>query len=1082
MRLTSLPPALLSLLVAAGCALLTAAAWQQAQRLERREAQQHFDALLGQAGGALRERMQENERLLRGVAAVMTANPGTSRAQWRNYVYIAQLDDLPAGTQSIGYAPLTPLPRAAQLVQAARAEGLADYDIHPGGTRDLYAPIFYVEPLDGRNSRAAGFDLLSEPTRRAALEAARDSGEPRLTRGLALIREAEAAQRQRGALVFLPVYGLGAAVSTVAQRRQAVLGYVYVSLRLGDLMRAVGAPAAAELELSLYEGSPAAPGPLLSGGPTEGERREDGSAPLLRGERQLQYGGVTWTLRGATRPAFEAAHGPQHAYLVLAAGALATLLLAWLTHALARQGRAARQREAQAVHAWEDDSAMLQACLAQSADGFIVTDAQGVVVRASARAGQLFGTDPARLAGRSLDTLVPGATGVVPDGAAAGSAAHRELAGVRADGSRFALRASAARLPAADGGTAHWQWAVTDLEPEQRARQAAAVQGARYAGLLDHAAFCVITFDEDGLVTGINAAGQRMLWYSAAELVGHMNMTGLHVGTELADHARALSAELGEPVARGLPALVAKARLGLTDEREWTWVRKGGSRMPVQMAVSALPAPADAATLNTSPASPAERADASRSAPSAGYQAIAYDLTERRRVDEYIHHLALHDPLTGLPNRAELGERAQALLLHARTHGQRVALLLLDLDHFKHINDSLGHPVGDDVLRTMADRLKGTVRQGDLVARMGGDEFGVMLGGLRHDSEAELIAAKIQVRVNEELQAGGQRLRVTPSIGMAVFPDDGDTLTELLKSADSAVYAAKQGGRAQLRRFASEMAEASLARLTIEGLLRRALAGNEFRLRYQPIVESATLAIPGVEALVAWDTPERGPMQPAEFIPIAEQSGLVAPLGEWILATACREIQALRQDLGRDLEVAVNISPLQLRQANFPDTVARCLQQAGLPPQGLVIEVTEGILVDGGETTIETFRRLRELGVGLSIDDFGTGYSGLNYLTRLPINRLKIDKSFVDDVATPGHDQAVAAAIIALGHQLHLKVIAEGVETAAQFEFLRAQGCDGLQGFLFSQGVPQQALREILVKGVEVPLPAPAAAPALREP
>ncbi|RDK10933.1 bifunctional diguanylate cyclase/phosphodiesterase [Cupriavidus lacunae] len=1077
MRLTSLPPALLSLLVAAGGALLTAGAWLQAERLERREAQQHFDALLGQAGSALRERMLENERLLRGVAAVMTANPGTSRAQWRNYLYTAQLDDLPAGTQSIGYAPLTPQHQAARLVQAARADGLADYGIHPGGTRDVYAPILYIDPLDGRNTRAAGFDMLSDPTRRAALEAARDSGEPRLTAGLDLVRDAELAQRQRGALVFLPVYGGGAAVSTVAQRRQAVLGYVYLSLRLGDLLRAVGAPAANELELSLYEGSPAALGALLSGGPTEGERREDGRAPLLQGDRQVQYGGGNWTLRAATRPAFEAAHGARQRYQVLAAGALATLLLAWLIHALARQGRAARQREAQAVHAWEDDSAMLQACLAQSADGFLMTDAQGVVVRASERAGQLFGTDAQRLAGRSLDTLVPGATGVtgvtgvVPGDAAARPEVHRELAGVRADGSRFALRASAARLPAAEGGAPHWLWSITDLEPERRAQASAAVQAARYAGLLDHAAFCVITFDQNGLITGINAAGQRMLWYTSAELVGHMNMTGLHVAAELAEHARALSAELGATVPSGLPALLAKARLGLTDEREWTWVRKGGSRMPVQLAVFALPAPAP----EVPPARPSDHAEPGL--PTLGYQAIGYDLTERRRVDEYIRHLALHDPLTGLPNRAELSERAQALLLHARSHGERVALLLLDLDHFKHINDSLGHPVGDDVLRTMADRIKGTVRQGDLVARMGGDEFGVVLGGLRYDSEAELIAAKIQARVNEELQAGGQRLRVTPSIGMAIFPDDGDTLTELLKSADSAVYAAKQGGRAQLSRFASEMAEASLARFTIEGLLRRALAGNEFRLRYQPIVETATLTIPGVEALITWETPERGVMHPAEFIPIAEQSGLVAPLGEWTLATACREIQALRQELGREIEVAVNVSPLQLRQANFPDTVARCLQQAGLPPQGLVIEVTEGILVDGGETTIETFRRLRELGVGLSIDDFGTGYSGLNYLTRLPISRLKIDKSFVDDVATPGHDQAVAAAIIALGHQLHLKVIAEGVETAAQFEFLRAQGCDGLQGFLFSQAVPQQALRALLAKGLDVPVPISAGVP-----
>ncbi|MBP0629150.1 EAL domain-containing protein [Cupriavidus sp. AcVe19-1a] len=1056
MRLTALSPALLALLVAASGALLTAGAWRQVQQFELRVAQQHFDALLNQADSALRERMLENERLLRGVAGLMTANPATSRAQWRNYLYTAQLDELPPGTQSIGYAPLAAPRQVESLVAAARADGLAGYGIHPAGSpRSLYAPILYVEPLAGRNARAVGFDLLSEPSRRAAMEAARDSGEPRLTRGLELVRESEAAQRQRGALLFLPVYGGGVAASTPAQRREAVVGYVFVSLRLGDLMRGVGAPALADLELSLHEGTPAVPGPLLSD-TAAAAQRDDGNALLLHGERQFRYGGAAWLLRAATRPAFAAAYGPRQGYAVLAAGALATLALASMTCALALLRRRARQREAQAVRAWEDGNATLQACMAQSADGFVLTDANGVVVRASERAGKLFGIAPADLVGRNLDTLAPGAI-VVADGDAgaglAGGAAQRELNGVRSDGSRFPLRASAAHLPGADGG-AHRLWAITDLEPQHRAHQAAAHQAALYAGLVDHANFAVITFGDDGVVTSVNAAGTRMLWYAAAELVGRMPVTGLHLADELAAHARALSQELGEPVPAGMPALVAKARLGLSDEREWTWVRKGGSRLPVQVSVALLAAPPDG--------------------PPAGYQAIAYDLTERRRVDEYIRHLALHDPLTGLPNRAELNERAQPVLLHARRHGERVALLLLDLDHFKHINDSLGHPVGDDVLRTMADRLKGAVRQGDLVARMGGDEFGAVLGGLRDDSEAELIAAKIQARVNEELLAGGQRLRVTPSVGMAVFPDDGDSLTELMKSADAAVYAAKQGGRAQLCRFAASMAEASLARFTIEGLLRRALAGNEFRLRYQPIVDTATKAITGVEALIAWETPERGPMQPCEFIPIAEQSGLVAPLGEWTLATACREIQALRQALGRDIEVAVNISPLQLRQAGFPDTVARCLEQAGLPPRQLVIEVTEGILVDGGETTIETFRRLRALGVALSIDDFGTGYSGLNYLTRLPIDRLKIDKSFVDDVATPGHDQAVAAAIIALGHQLHLKVVAEGVETAAQFEFLRSQGCDGVQGFLFCQAVPPHALRQLLETGLETALADPA--------
>ncbi|WP_020206404.1 bifunctional diguanylate cyclase/phosphodiesterase, partial [Cupriavidus sp. WS] len=514
----------------------------------------------------------------------------------------------------------------------------------------------------------------------------------------------------------------------------------------------------------------------------------------------------------------------------------------------------------------------------------------------------------------------------------------------------------------------------------------------------------------------------------------------------------------GEPVAAGLPAVTGKARLGLADEQEWTYVRKGGSRLPVQLTLTALPgapAPGPGAALD-----------------GGGYLAIAHDLTERKRADEYIRHLAHHDALTGLPNRAQLHARTELVLQRALRKGERIALLLLDLDQFKRINESLGHHIGDEVLRIVADRLKAAVRHADLVARMGGDEFVVVLDAIAQDSEAELVAAKILARLSEELRLGSQRLRLTPSIGMVLCPDDGDNLADLLKNADAAMYAAKRGGGAQLCRFSSEMAEASMARFTIEGLLRRALAARAFRLRYQPIVDAATLRITGVEALIHWDTPERGVIPPAEFIPIAEQSGLIMPLGEWILATACREIQQLRGKLGRELEVAVNISPLQLRQAGFPAMVKQCLEAAGLPARALTIEVTEGILIEGGSKTIETFERVRALGVGLSIDDFGTGYSGLSYLTRLPIDKLKIDKSFVDDVAHDEHHQAVAAAIIALGHQLHLQVVAEGVESPAQFAFLRERGCDAVQGYLFCQAVPLGGLMEICAAGGEATMQA----------
>ncbi len=915
MRLSPISPALLALLVAAGGALMTAGAWRQVDQHERQVAQHEFDALLTQTTRSLHGRLLENERLLRGAAGLMTTEPAASRSMWHQYLYTARLDELPPGTQSVGFARVTPRDELAAVIERIRREGLPEYAIHPPGVRELYVPILYVEPFVGRNSRVAGFDMLSEPLRRAALEAARDGGEPRLTGPLELLREAEAQTRQSGVLLYVPVYRSGRSATTVAERRAALTGYVYVTLRLGDLLQGVAGGARGELSVALHEGTAGAGGALLAA--TDDGGNEAGGAPRLTGAQQVHYGGKTWTLQAATLPAFEAVHLRGRGNTTLAAGTILTLLLAGLTYSLARGSRVGR------------------------------------------------------------------------------------LAG-----------------------------------------QAAAVQTTRYDKLLDHAALCVITFDRDGVVSAINRAGQRTLWFSQAEMVGRMPYASLHDADELAARARELTRELGRSVDAGLPALVAKANLGLADEREWTYLRKGGSRLPVRLTIVSL-------------------SDGSGTAGD-GFLAIAEDLTERHYVDEYIRHMSQHDALTGLPNRTALHERTEALLAHARRHGDKAGLLLLDLDHFKHINDSLGHPVGDDVLCTIADRLKGAIGPGDMVARMGGDEFAVVLGELRQDSDAELAAAKILARVSEDLQIAGQHLRVTPSLGMAIFPEDGESLTELLKSADAAMYAAKQDGRARLRRFASEMAEASLTRFTIEALLRRALAEQEFKVRYQPIVRADTLEVVGVEALIAWETPERGVMQPSAFIPIAEQCGLIGPLGEWILATACREIQALCTMLARDINVAVNISPLQLLQPGFHDTVAHCLQAAGLPARNLTIEVTEGVLVDGGDSTVLTFQRIRQLGVGLSIDDFGTGYSGLGYLTRLPITKLKIDKSFVDELGTPGHDRVVTAAIIALGRQLNLQVIAEGVESGEQFAFLREQGCDAVQGYLFCQPVGAEALREIL--------------------
>ncbi|MGO4152893.1 bifunctional diguanylate cyclase/phosphodiesterase [Cupriavidus sp. YAF13] len=1063
MKLPSISPVLLSLLVAAAGALATGGAWRGMHTLEREVARGDFEAVFSPVFSALQRRLQDNEQLLRGTSGLFAADPALTREQWRNYLYTTQLDDLPPGTHSIGYARLTASRELDRLVETMRREGQPGFEVYPLGPRDVYAPVVYVEPFAGRITRALGFDIMSDPVRRAAAEAARDSGEVRLSGGVELTRESETQAPQRGVVLYLPVYGSGLPLNTPTQRQLAVTGYVYTSLRLEDLLRGVSLPAAGTLSLMLYEGRDTKPGAFLAGDaePGPGPASTPVPAPLMQAERELTYGGRVWTLRAITTPAFESAHRPRRSTLVLAIGTAGTLLLAWIVFGLARQQRMAWQLAARARQGRQADGALQRAGLASASDAFLVCDADGCVQIASAAATALFGKAPDQFPGTLIATLLPDAARL----AAMALEGRLESHARRSDGTIIPVRVAVAPVPAAGPGRV--LWVVTDQSAIRRAELAAADAAERSARVLDHTALCVITFDRNGTVTGINRAGQRMLWYQASEVAAGMRYLDFLDPKEVAARAAVLTSELGEPVAPGLAAVVGKARLGLTDEQEWTYVRKGGSRLPVQLTLTALPEPhVPGGTGDV--AVPAFAGEAGIGGLDAGgYLAIAHDLTERKRADEYIRHLAHHDALTGLPNRAQLHARTELVLQRALRKGERIALLLLDLDQFKRINESLGHHIGDEVLRIVADRLKAAVRHADLVARMGGDEFVVVLDPLSQDSEAELVAAKILARLSEDLQLGNQRLRVTPSIGMVLCPDDGDNLADLLRNADAAMYAAKRRGGAQLSRFSSEMAEASMARFTIEGLLRRALATQAFKLRYQPIVDTATLRIAGVEALIQWETPERGVIPPTEFIPIAEQSGLIMPLGEWILATACREIQHLRSELGVELDVAVNISPLQLRQEGFPAMVKQCLAAAGLPASSLTIEVTEGILIEGGSKTIDTFERVRALGVGLSIDDFGTGYSGLSYLTRLPIDKLKIDKAFVDDVAHDEHHQAVAAAIITLGHQLHLQVVAEGVESPAQFAFLREHGCDAVQGYLFCQAVPLAGLMEICAAGGE---------------
>jgi diguanylate cyclase (GGDEF)-like protein/PAS domain S-box-containing protein len=444
------------------------------------------------------------------------------------------------------------------------------------------------------------------------------------------------------------------------------------------------------------------------------------------------------------------------------------------------------------------------------------------------------------------------------------------------------------------------------------------------------------------------------------------------------------------------------------------------------------------------------------------YVAVWNDITETRRYQEELARRANYDTLTALPNRNLLADRASTAIVRARRQGHGTALAFIDLDNFRVINDSLGYAVGDSLLRLVGERLRSSLREVDTVARTGGDEFVLVLGDQEDEKTISTQIQRVMEVFVKPYVVADREFFVTASVGIASYPGDGDKVEILLQNAEIAMYRAKDVGRNTFQFFTAEMNASVNERLVMESWLRRALERQELLLHYQPQVDLRSNAIFGAEALVRWQHPKMGLVPPGKFIPLAEQTGLIVAIGEWVLRTACAQNKAW-QDAGLPpITVAVNISARQFREKNLVDSVAAIISETGLDPRYLELEVTEGVIMHDAEEVIAVLQRLKSLGVTLSIDDFGTGYSSLSYLKRFPVDRLKIDQSFIRDVATDSDGAAIARAVINLGHDLNLKVIAEGVETKEQLDFLRTYQCDEKQGYYFSRPVPAGELEKML--------------------
>ncbi len=582
---------------------------------------------------------------------------------------------------------------------------------------------------------------------------------------------------------------------------------------------------------------------------------------------------------------------------------------------------------------------------------------------------------------------------------------------------------------------------LVDAESTAHAREQQEEAYTFTRSIIESSAFAILVTDSAGKITTMNPAAERLLWYASNEMVGKESIVRVFDPQEIEAIADARSLDLDRGMSGGFEVLTAKVRKGVADEGEWSMLRKDKTKIPVQVTVTSLDA----------------------SANRTGFMFTAFDISERLRSQEYIRHIATHDPLTGLPSRILFRDRLEMALSRTRRFGAQVAVLMVDLDNFKKINDTLGHHAGDEALKITAQRLEESVRKTDTVARMGGDEFMILLNDIRPESVDE-VASEILKNLSQPLMLGSHEVYITASIGVSIATPESDVVS-LFKRTDIALYKSKSEGKNQIHHYSDDMAHATIERLQMETKLRQAVQTLNFKLLFQPQVLFESMEVVGFEALIRQPQPDGSVILPDQFIAIAEDTGLIVPIGEWVLMQSCVVAASLNRKLGRELIMAVNMSPRQFRDRGVVQAVRNALEESQLPARCLELEITEGLLLQSSTETRDAIDRLRALGVRLSIDDFGTGYSSMVYVSQFPIDRIKIDQSFVRKALSEKTSRAVIKGIVAMAHESGITVIGEGTETLDEARLLRSLKCDEVQGYLFSRPVEANQLDAITRAG-----------------
>ncbi len=1017
-------PWFLAVLVFVAVMLVTLLIWRPLQTAARDDARLAFEARAKEVTAAIASRVAAYELILHSALAQVTLNRDLDQAQWHAFVQMLNLEHHYPGVQGLGFAEQVSAENLPDFIVKARLSSQPQFTLIPAGERDQYVPITYYSATDSvANTSPLGVDLYADPVCRLALQTARDQARVVVTGPLQ--RVASDADSAR-VLLFLPVYEGLPSDGSVARKESTLRGFVMASLRVDLLMSGILGDGPLGVNFALFDASD-------NDTPLYADTRrvlQDATrrSPEFTIDRQLPVAGRRWSVRYSAGKNDIDADAIKRAQTVLQGGLVTALLLAAIAWLLATtRVRASILAEIRAATYRESEQRLRT--ITDNVPGLVShLDREGRFLFINRAHRDWFGLDASAFIGRTFLEVFGDDAVYNP---AVDDVVKRGHAGQRGSVRSWIPQAGRwVHVSVVPDGAAGIYMLLVDVSALKAAEDALFDESDRARTALHAIADAVIVTDIVGQISSLNPAAEAVTGWPVCEAMGR----------QIDEVFVVVATRSGEQVAASMQRVLDMGQAtDIADDA--VLLRRDGTTVPISGSIASIH-------------------DAQGQVN--GAVLVFRDVGASRELSMRMAHLAQHDALTDLPNRVLLEDRLRQAIALAERNARMTAVLFIDLDRFKAINDTLGHQAGDQLLCHVAERLSAGVRRSDTVCRLGGDEFVVLLPETGSARDVAQVAEKLLHALQEPMTLADQQVRISGSIGISVFPDDGASPHDLLKNADAAMYHAKHAGRNQYAFFTPEIEQHEHARLQVETLLHDAIDGGQLRLHFQPKVDAGTRRLIGLEALVRWQRSESELVYPCDFLPIAETSDLIMRVDAWVMHAACQQIRAW-QDQGLPLvPVSVNVSVVTFTGEQLVDMAGEALLAAGIAPELLQIEITESQLLRNSERTRQVLSGLKRLGIGVAIDDFGSGYSSLSYLYLFAVDVLKLDRSLVTNIADDPRQAVIVQAITTMARALGYRVIAEGVEREVDAQALFDNGCDELQGFLFSRPLPELACRELM--------------------